>query len=143
MALVKGVAYWASITTPNTNFEPVYTVNLVVDDAIAKDFEERGFSVKEKEEGPTLVFKRKVKNKNGGDNKVPVLIDKFKNPIDVQVGNGSEVVVQYEEWESNYKGKEFKGLDLKGVQVLSLVEYGAPDGSEFEAFESDDAEEFV
>ena len=32
MALVEGVAYWASVTTPNTTYQPVYTVNLVVDE---------------------------------------------------------------------------------------------------------------
>ena len=36
MALVEGLAYWASVTTPNTKFEPVYSVNLLVDDSIAK-----------------------------------------------------------------------------------------------------------
>ena len=41
MALVEGVAYWASVTTPNTTFQPVYTVNLVVDDEVANDFRSR------------------------------------------------------------------------------------------------------
>ena len=38
MAIVEGTAYWASVTTPNTTYEPVYTVNLVVDDSIASEF---------------------------------------------------------------------------------------------------------
>ena len=37
MAILEGTAYWASITTPNTTFEPVYTVNLVVDDETANE----------------------------------------------------------------------------------------------------------
>ena len=41
MAILEGTAYWASITTPNTTFDPVYTVNLVVDDETANDLTKR------------------------------------------------------------------------------------------------------
>lgn len=34
MALVSGTAYWASITTPNTRFDPVYSIDLVVDEKL-------------------------------------------------------------------------------------------------------------
>jgi len=47
MAVLEGKAYWASVTTPNTTFEPVYTVDLVVDDEVANDFEARGFRIKD------------------------------------------------------------------------------------------------
>ena len=30
MAIVEGSAYWAAVTTPNTKYEPAYTVNLAV-----------------------------------------------------------------------------------------------------------------
>jgi hypothetical protein len=132
MAVLKGTAYWASITVPNTNYEPQYTVNLVVPQEVADDFESRGFTVKQMEEGPALIIRRKVLKKNGQASKVPVLLDKAKNPLDVAVGNGSVVRVQYDEWETVYKGKDFKGLDLKGVQVLDLVHAGIPDGAEFD-----------
>jgi hypothetical protein len=46
MAIQEGRAYWASITSPNTRFEPVYTVDLVLEDSVADDFETRGFKVK-------------------------------------------------------------------------------------------------
>ena len=46
MAVLEGKAYWASVTTPNTTYEPVYTVDLVVDDSVADSFEARGFRVK-------------------------------------------------------------------------------------------------
>ena len=46
MAIQEGIAYWASVTTPNTKFEPVYTVDLVVEDSVADDFETRGFKIK-------------------------------------------------------------------------------------------------
>ena len=59
MAILEGSAYWASVTTPNTTFEPIYSVNLVVDEATAEDFKARGFSIKDMEEGPALLIKRK------------------------------------------------------------------------------------
>ena len=60
MAIVEGVAMWASVTTPNTTFTPVYTVNLVVDEDVANDFRSRGFKVKDMDEGPALLIKRKL-----------------------------------------------------------------------------------
>ena len=39
MAIQEGRAYWANVTLPNTKFEPVYTVDLVIDDEVANDYE--------------------------------------------------------------------------------------------------------
>ena len=38
MPTVEGKAYWCAITRPNTTFDPVYQVDLAIDDATAKDF---------------------------------------------------------------------------------------------------------
>ena len=131
MAIVEGKAYWASITVPNTNFDHVYTVNLVVDKPTADDFKSRGFTIKDMEEGPALIIKRKVHGPNGMIRPAPKLVDKFKNTVDYRVGNGSHVKVQYKEWESTWKGKDFRGLDLQAVQVIHLVESQSEDGAEF------------
>jgi|TARA_A200000159_G_scaffold101138_1_gene93921 hypothetical protein len=136
MAIIQGEAYWASVTSPNTTYDPVYTVNLVVDDNTAEDFRSRGFSVKQMDEGQALVIKRKVNGPNGMVRPAPRLVDKFKNPLDSRVGNGSSVRVQYKEWESEWKGKVFKGLDFQAMQVIDLVEVGSPDGSEFDVVDS-------
>ena len=56
MAVLEGTAYWASIKQPNTRFEPVYTVNLVVDDDTANDFASRGHKDKQMDEGPPLII---------------------------------------------------------------------------------------
>ena len=141
MAIIQGEAYWASVTQPNTTYDPVYTVNLVVDDETAEDFKSRGYSVQQMEEGQALVIKRKVNGPNGMVRPAPRLVDKFKNPLDCRVGNGSNVRVQYKEWESEWKGKVFKGLDFQAMQVIDLVEVGSPDGSEFDAYDSDMEEE--
>jgi len=138
MAILEGTAYWASITTPNTTYEPVYTVNLVVDNETANDFASRGHTVKQMDEGPALIIKRKVNGPKGMVRPAPRLFDKDKQEISTAVGNGSQVRVQFNEYDWEYAGKQGKGLDLQAVQVLNLVEYRNGDGDEFFS----DGEEF-
>jgi len=128
--IVEGNAYWASLVAPNTTYEPMYTINLVVDEATAKDFAERGHSIREMEEGPAVVIKRKVNGPNGMVRKAPRLLDADKNDVDVLVGNGSKVRVQYQEYDWTYNNKSGKGLDLQAVQIIDLVPYKAGDGDE-------------
>ena len=128
--IVEGNAYWASLVAPNTTYEPMYTINLVVDEATAKDFAERGHSIREMEEGPAVVIKRKVNGPNGMVRKAPRLLDADKNDVDVLVGNGSKVRVQYQEYDWTYNNKSGKGLDLQAVQIIELVPYKAADGDE-------------
>jgi len=141
MALVEGVAYWASVTTPNTTYTPVYTVNLVVTDEVANDFRSRGFTVKDMEEGPAHLIKRKVNGPNGMIRPAPKLLDQNKQPLNTSVGNGSKVKVQYKEWESTWNGTVYKGLDFQAMQVLELVEYASPDGAEFDIVDGEDGDE--
>jgi hypothetical protein len=145
MAVVSGKAYWASVTSPNTTFEPVYTVDLVVDDKTADDFQARGYKVKEltiNEEpvGRAITIKRKVNGADGRTRQAPKLFDKDKVPMDEVVGNGSEVKVQYAEWETSNKYGDFKGLDFQAMQVLNLVSYRSGDGDELGSVEG--GEEF-
>jgi hypothetical protein len=150
MAVLEGKAYWASVTTPNTTFEPVYTVDLVVEDDVANDFQARGFKVKDlsiKDEsggstpiGRAITIKRKVNGPNGMVRNAPKLFDKNKEPLDTIVGNGSTVKVQYNEWETDNKYGNFKGLDFQAMQVLDLVSLKSQDGSELDPF--GDGEEF-
>ena len=130
MAILEGTAYWASITTPNTTFEPVYTVNLVVDDETANDFASRGHKIKQMDEGPSIIIKRKVNGPNGMVRTAPRLLDAEKNEVNYSVGNGSKVRVQFNEYQGENKYGPYSGLDLQAVQVLDLVEYRAEDGAE-------------
>ena len=147
MAIQEGRAYWASITSPNTRFEPVYTVDLVLEDSVADDFETRGFKVKnlvinDESVGRAINIKRKVNKANGtGQNKVPMLVDKNKMPMDELIGNGSLVKVQYNEWETENKFGKFKGLDLQAVQVVDLVSYSARGLDEFDVIEEEEVDE--
>ena len=136
--IVEGTAYWASIKTPNTTFEPVYTVNLVVDQDTADDFAGRGHKVKQMDEGPALIIKRKVNGPNGMIRNAPRLLDQNKQEVNLAVGNGSKIRVQCNEFEWEYAGNTGKSLDLQAVQIIDLVEYKAEDGSEF----FDEGEEF-
>ena len=133
MSVLQGPLYWASI--PNTTYEPVYSVNVIVDDATAADFKKRGFRIKDMDEGPAVVVKRKVNGPNGMTRAAPKLFDKSKNEIDVSVGNGSIGKVQYKEWEVQRQGETFKGLDLQAVQILDLVSFNQA-GDEFDVEES-------
>ena len=103
----------------------------------ADKFRSAGHTVKDKEEGATVVFKRKVHGPNGMIRNPPKLIDRFKHEMDCQVGNGSTVRVQYKEWESNRQGKLWKGLDLQAVQVIDLVTYSKGGLDEFDVIEEE------
>ena len=103
MAVVNGTAYWASIKTPNTKFEPVYTINLVVDEDTANDFASRGHKIKQMDEGPSIVIKRKVNGPNGMVRTAPRLLDADKNEVNYSVGNGSKVRVQFNEYQGENK----------------------------------------
>ena len=134
----EGTAMWASITTPNTRFEPKYSIDLVVDNDMAQALTNEGYKVKfDKEEGPTITMKRNVNGPNGMIRKPPTLLDKDKNKLDCLVGNGSKVRVQARPWEMTRNGQDFKGLELQAVQVLDLVQYSSGDGDEFDAIESE------
>ena len=98
MAIIEGTAYWASLTRPNEKFEPMWRIDLAVDDATAEDFRSQGISV-----GETVIdeqtisnivrFKRKVSKANGDKNTQPTLVDGAKQPLDKIVGNAISKVV--------------------------------------------------
>jgi hypothetical protein len=135
MSVLQGALYWASITNPNTTYEPVYSVNVIVDEDTATDFKKRGFRIKDMDEGPALVIKRKVSGPNGMTRAAPKLFDKSKNEVDVSVGNGTIGKVQYKEWEVVRQGETYRGLDLQAVQILDLVSFNQA-GDEFDVEES-------
>jgi hypothetical protein len=149
MAVAIGKAYWASVTVPNETFEPVYTVDLVISDEDAQDFNSRGVRVKDfslKDEsgepqyiGKAVTIKRKVNAKNGR-RPAPKLYNLNKEPMDITVGNGSAVKVQYNEFAWDYAGKSGVSLDFQAMQVLDLVPVKSQDGDELNPF--GDGEEF-
>ena len=101
----------------------------VIRQAISKDLADFVYSY--------FLMKRKVARKDGTPNQAPKLLDANKEPLDVAVGNGSKVNVQYREWETSNNYGDFKGLDLQAVQVVDLVEYTGSDGSELQPIDDD------
>ena len=145
MPTVSGKAMWASITQPNTTYEPVWSINLVVDEATAKEFTDKGFGssvVKHKpvswgdeSEQPTLIIKRKVQGP-GFERTAPELVSDKRDtqtgkwiPLNCNVGNGSEVIVKIKPYKNDYG--QFAAL--MAVKVENLVEYveGDTDNEEF------------
>ena len=140
--IVKGKSKWAFIKTPNTTFEPKYTINVYPEDEdVLNGFKEQGYPVKtDKVTGEEYIeAKRKVVNRKGDRNPVPKLKDADLNDVDVQVGNGSYVAVQMKPWVYDIGGQTYKGFELQGVQVLELIEYSG-DGDEFEKFDAEASE---
>jgi hypothetical protein len=140
MAVVKGTAMWASITKPNTTYAPVYTINVIPEDAsMIEKFRNNGHNIKTTDDGQEyVVIKRSTTWPSGDPKDPPRLVDAGKNPVDVLVGNGSIVNVQYDEYSGKNKYGNYKGLELKAVQVLELVEYAGADGDEFDSEADDD-----
>jgi hypothetical protein len=138
--VIEGIAYWASVTSPNTTYEPCYTVNLVIPEDKAAEFRDQGYKVLDKDEGPTIVMKRKVNGPNGMVRPAPILMDAARTPIDLRVGNGSKVKVQYKPWEISRNGTTYRGLDFQGMQVLTLKTYTV-DGDEFDIEDEEEISE--
>lgn len=123
MPIAQGTAYWAHVQKPNTRFEPVYSVDLVVDKEVAQELEQQGLNVKEDDRGLVCVIRRKVYDKHGKERPKPKVVDAKKNPFEGAVGNGSLVNVQYRPFKWTYGNKSGVSADLIGVQVLELNEY--------------------
>lgn len=137
---VRGKAMWASVQTPNTTYDPVYCIDLIVAPETADDLKKLGLSVKNNEDGPTIKFKRKLYRTDGTENKKPVVRDAQNQPFTDLIGNGSEVIVQFSTFE--WKNKFGSGIsaDFQGVQIVDLVPYRNADGDEFEPIEGEEDE---
>lgn len=135
---VRGIAMWASVQSPNTTFDPVYCVDLIVDDENAKAIKNVGLRVKKTEEGNVVKFKRKQFKADKTENEKPVVVDAHKNPFTKLIGNGSEVIVQFStyEWSNNFGSGV--SADLQGVQVIKHVPFRVEDGEEFEVMDEEE-----
>jgi len=161
MSLIKGVeVQWAHIQQPDTRYDPVWKVDVVVNDEVMdninkeiKEYAEKvGMTYKKfkaklnDNDDKVITLKRNVNRSDGGENNAPVCVGTVKDELTGKlvaitelVGNGSICNVQYSlfKWGPNKFGSGIS-LDFKGLQVKSLVSYGAADGDEFD--EEDEAE---
>ena len=133
---VKGKAMWANITSPNTRFQPhKYGLTVLTDADTAAKLEGIGLNqVKDragqpKYDEPAFTFSKRAANNDGVANTAPKLINVDGEPIDVSVGNGSEVTVKIKP----YKNAFGQFAELMAVKVENLIEYveGDTDNEEF------------
>lgn len=133
MPVVSGTAKWASIQQPNTKFDHVWSIDVVVDMETAKRLKAEGLPVKKDKDGDIIIkCKKKVFRKDGSKNQPPRVVDGNKEPLMDLVGNGSKVNVQYQPYEWNFAGNSGIGAGLVAVQVLELVPFEGA-GDEFDA----------
>ncbi len=94
---------------------------------------------------PQFNFKKLVNTKDGSNYGLPRVVDKHLTPVTENVGNGSDVIVQfkarsYVERTSNITRHS---LDLEAVQVLDLIPYVADTTLMFEATEDSEDQLFT
>ena len=134
--IVSGKAHWASVLAPNTTYEPVYSIDLELDDDTKSTIENLGLSIKNKGDGRNdfVTIKRKLYKKNGDERPAPTVKDSANNSWNDQlIGNGSQVNVKFATYDWTYAGKSGVGADLMAVQVVDLVPYG--NSNDFESID--------
>jgi|TARA_R110000822_G_scaffold95839_4_gene218692 hypothetical protein len=137
MTLISGKAYWASITAPNTTYEPCWTIDVTLDEENYKKVIADGVPVKNKsdERGNFVTIKRKLDGKHG-PNTAPELVDAQRQPMfNTLIGNGSDVNVLYRPYDWNHEKRSGRSADLQKVQVVNLIVYEPKDSQEPEDFE--------
>lgn len=137
---VMGTAMWASIQAPNTTYDPVYSIDLIVTEDVAESLKAMGLKVKSTEDGFVVKFKRNQFRADGTENNKPAVRDADNQPFADLVGNGSRVIVQFSTYEWSNKFGKGISADLQGVQVVELVAYRNGDGDEFEPLNESDEE---
>jgi hypothetical protein len=127
---VKGKAMWANITSPNTRFQPhKYGLTVLTDPDTASKLEGLGLNQvrdragQAKYDEPAFTFSKRAANNDGVANPAPKLVDKDGNPMDVSVGNGSEVTVKIKPYRNDFG----QFAELMAVKVETLVEYTETD----------------
>jgi hypothetical protein len=123
---VKGKAMWANITSPNTRFQPhKYGLTVLTDPETASKLEGLGLNQvrdragQAKYDEPAFTFSKRAANNDGVANSAPKLVDTDGNPMDVSVGNGSEVTVKIKPYRNDFG----QFAELMAVKVETLVEY--------------------
>ena len=126
MTVISGTAYWAHVQQPNTTYEPVYSIDIMVDENNRAAIEADGIPIKNKgdDRGDFVQIRQKVARRDGSENPAPVVVDANKEQTKVLIGNGSKVNVLYTPYEWSMNGKSGVSPLLNKVQVVDLVSYG-------------------
>ena len=124
---ITGKCHYASITEPNTKFDPVWSIQVEVNDDNREVVEKSGLKVANKgdERGDFVTIKRKVHRKDGTERNAPLVMDSQNNRWnnDKKIANGSTVNVKAIPYEWDYAGKSGISADLAAVQIVDFIEY--------------------
>jgi len=129
--LLKNVKVrWASVTEPNTKFEPCWEVEAILSSEQAAELADKQLTIKKDDEGnPIHRFKRKCQGtkRDGGkfDKVAPRVFNAAKGDWDGGlIGNGSVCNIQYDIISPTFMNQTFIKSDLVGIQVLEHVSFG-------------------
>ena len=128
---ISGKCHYASITEPNVKFDPVWSIQVEVNDDNRATIEAANLPIANKgdERGDFVTIKRKVMRKDGTERQAPIVKDSQNNLWDgKKIANGSVVNVKAIPYDWNYAGKSGVSSDLAAVQVVDFIEY--MDGTE-------------
>ena len=134
---ISGKCHYASIIEPNTKFDPVWSIQVEVNDDNRAVIEQAGLPINNKgdDRGDFVTIKRKVLRKDGSQRAAPFVKDSQNNPWNGKmIANGSTVNVKAVPFEWNYAGNSGVSADLSAVQVVDFIEYTRND-QDFEPVE--------
>ena len=124
---ITGKCHYASITEPNTKFDPVWSIQVEINDDNREVVEKSGLNIANKgdERGDFVTIKRKVHRKDGTQRNAPLVMDSQNNRWnnDKKIANGSTVNVKAIPYEWDYAGKSGISADLAAVQIVDFIEY--------------------
>lgn len=114
----SGKAKWAArLITPDEKYKN-YSVNVLLDKDSQKEFDASGIRVQakiDKEDGkPYYRFRRDL------DDGAPLVIDNQNEPFSNLIGNGSDVTIRVESYDTKSHGK---GHRLMAVRVNDWVQF--------------------
>lgn len=136
MAKIKGKSMWSYTTAPDTKYDPCWRINVLVGPEEAKKAKAIGLRiiktdpVMNEDEASLgdykITFKRYTEKRGkhkGQANKAPIVVDADEAPFDFIIGNGSDVIVEFEPYTWNFNGKTGVSADLQKIKIINLVEY--------------------
>ena len=133
MAIISGKAFWATLDTPKNKFEPhrlKYSIDLALDKSGVKVMKAEGFNIKNKndEKGDFVTIYTYEYSSKGKLMPKPRVFDANTTQVhNINIGNGSEVNVSYRKQDYDVGGNKGSRPVLQDVQIISLIEYVAPD----------------
>ena len=115
---------WAKLHEVDRAFEPMWSVDMILDDKTAAEFKEVGFNVQKNKDGDwKLKAKRKETTKAGKVQRPPKVTMEDGSKVEEEVGNGSTCDVNVYCRYVTVMGKEYLTIYLNEIIVKDLVSF--------------------